>query len=468
MQYAASYARFYIVARGPYDAVKLKPDVIRAGVELDRDLCGELALILPQPIPPMRTFLAMGGIPAYADWVDVCQRVFPPEEWIIRPGDLDLINSLPRDEKIDEIHRVAIERVKALKPDVPDDVIEVGECSFIFESEMVVEIEKKIRITEPATRENLAAFLWHTGKELPEGFSVQELEEIVAQFPGDVKLLAGFFFWASNINHSIDVAKWADLLKIESWDLNTVLAIAAFLGHIRTPIKELPIVVQDHIHISCAILGVRYSHDGILTLLKSHGIPWLFARNVVLIDPSDWSDDPLTVAFVKEDQSVFNIPLVVSNLHFLLATVGEILLPPSPSELWQFDLLPGYPQPSRLLQFFGLPTISIQRDIPANIIDSLINLLGPHTPISLDWVHFFASIKLDDDRLQRVKDLFAFETRPQSDLVMFPTFFKTGGRITIKSFNGSLDSDVLAFFNTRPPSFTRCFIRSLSCILFPI
>jgi hypothetical protein len=465
MQYAPDFARFYITARGPYDAVKMKPDIIRAAAERDRDMCTELAVILPKPVPPMRTFLAMVGISAYADWVDVCQRVFPPDEWVLRAGDQELIRTLPGDHGMDEIHRIAIERVNAMKPEVPDEILGVEESQYHFQAPEVIQIDAGIRVSEPPTLANLRAFLWHTGTELPAGFSVDVLEEIVARFGSDARLLAGFLLWADKNGHRVDATKWAGLIRIERWDLDAILAVAALLLHVAAPV---PASIRALIEVGCAALGVSYTPDGVLALLKRVGVPWLFARNVLLVAPPDWSIRPLTLGWIRDDPLAIKEDLSLDDPRALLVAAGEILCEPPSSSLWQFDLLPNYKYPSRVLQYFGLPTIPAQREISDAVIDAIIAALEPLKPISLEWLHLFAEIKLDDVRLQRIQTLFAFANRPQPDLVFIPTLFRIGGRLAVRAADGTLDADFLTFFSGRPPSFTRFFVRALSSIILPL
>jgi hypothetical protein len=152
----------------------------------------------------------------------------------------------------------------------------------------------------------------------------------------------------------------------------------------------------------------------------------------------------------------------------LFSAVADILLAPPPAALFRYALLPAYPLPPRALAFHRLPPIPQGARLPAAVVDRLLDCLAPLAPLPLQWLHVFAEIKLDGERLERVRGLFAFEAAPRQELLLVPTLFPLGGRLTVKAYDGSVDGDVTLFFGGKPPSFTRRFIRSLSSLIFPL
>jgi hypothetical protein len=466
MPRAAPYARYIVEALGPALALRRHGKLVRAAAAVDRAVCARLAEVLPQPIPPMRTFLSLVNVEAHADYVDACQRMFPPGEWILAgPADLHLINALPRSGDIDEIHRSAIERLGASPEPEEEPPLPPAEVRFSFAQPAVAQIPKPIRATEPAALASVTAFLWHGTGALPDGFAAEDLEAVAEQFPSDARLLTGFFLWEKKHGRPVDTEKWAAKMDFAQKDSSAVYAIAAFLAHVAPPISQ---AVRRLIALGFAILRVQYSHIGLAKLAVSQGIPWIFARGVAAADPSEWPQLAGAVAQLTSDRSLFEKDLSQFSPSAILAAAAEILLPPPQSAVYQYGLLPAYAQSPRALSFHRQPAIPQGTELPDAVVDRIIEFLTPLVPIPLDWLHFFAEVKLDGDRLDRVQALFAFNAQPRTELILVPTLFPVGGRFVIKSADGTMDDDIHIFFSHKPPSFTRRFIRSLSSLILPI
>jgi hypothetical protein len=275
---------------------------------------------------------------------------------------------------------------------------------------------------------------------------------------------AAFFLWTSRNGHEIDTEKWAERLRIDPADKYRILAIATFLGNVRGPVTS---AVRSLIALGFAILGLEYSATAIIELANSRGVPWYFARSVVLADPSEWQSIWLTVARLTADGTVFERDFTILYPSALLIALADILLEPPQAALYQLDEIPAAIAYPRVQSFHRVPPVPGGIEISDAVLDRIISFLTPLIPIPLEWLHFFSAIKLDGRRLESVQKLFSISSRPKHDLIFLPTLFNVGARQTVVAADGSMDRDVRIFFRKRPPSLTRCFIRSLSSSILP-
>jgi hypothetical protein len=113
--------------------------------------------------------------------------------------------------------------------------------------------------------------------------------------------------------------------------MDAVLAIAAFIGHARSPES-----IRALADLGCAICEIPNSEAGVRTLLRKSGILWLFTQN--LARASNWSVNELT--FEGDSNTIF-------------AAAAEILGQPLPTDLAPPPLFPVYPQPPHVGLFEG-------------------------------------------------------------------------------------------------------------------
>jgi hypothetical protein len=119
---APSLLRLAILVDGVADAVRAYPSLVSAAVAVDRDLARQLADRLPKPLPPLPTFLSFVGLPPFAEYVDICQAVIPPGEWVLLPGDAALLQRLPPAPGHAAVRARLAERCAAAAPDKPPPI----------------------------------------------------------------------------------------------------------------------------------------------------------------------------------------------------------------------------------------------------------------------------------------------------------------------------------------------------------
>jgi hypothetical protein len=111
---AKAVARFAVSTLGPERAVQEQWAYVSAAVASDRDVCAELAPYLPESLSPAKTFLSLVPYPQFGPYVEICQKQFPPSEWILKPEDVPVIQALNPFEAIQEVY----ERIGKLQQEV--------------------------------------------------------------------------------------------------------------------------------------------------------------------------------------------------------------------------------------------------------------------------------------------------------------------------------------------------------------
>jgi hypothetical protein len=422
----------------------------------------------------MPTFLAFAGQAQFAEWVDVCQSVIPVSEWVLRATDADLINQLPQSVGSAEVRQLALSRIRAMaQPTVSapaQAIVTVATRHFEFQMPVIAEASERIRATEPATRENVRAFLWHNGQKLPEGFSAETLEAIVRSGASDVRLLTAFFHWATAHGHAINASEWAEQFRLSEMNEAGIAAVASLLSHCSAG-SGLSRSIRRLVEAAFEVLGVALNGSSVERLLRSRrGAGWLLARNVARLENGLCAIRPLVAAALEHDNREFMglLPsLTRTDLPDLFAAAADLLLEPLPQELYLFDdaFPPAYAHPPQLLGFFLDATLPYTRPIDGQVLSQLLDILETAAPLPLCWVEFFAHVLLDDTALGRVQAL--FDLSGGSIHHALPTLFQIGGRRTLTSPDGLVDSDIKAFFCGSRPSLVRTFVRSLRCAVLP-
>lgn len=89
---------FVLYANSRYDGYseisKQFPKYINEALGKSRMISDMFRKELKQPLQPMKTFLSFVGIKEHQEWVNVCQVLIPPHEWMLRAGDAKLIDGL--------------------------------------------------------------------------------------------------------------------------------------------------------------------------------------------------------------------------------------------------------------------------------------------------------------------------------------------------------------------------------------
>jgi hypothetical protein len=424
---ALAISRFAIFCSGRETAATVRNKFVIAAVAVDRELARELANVLPPPVPPMRTFLSFVGLPRYEELVEISQRGFPPGEWILAPGDRELISSLPGEEGLDEIRRVALARLDAVV--VPEiETIELPGRVFELKPIEVASIPEKVRPFEPATIANLKSFLWHADGDLADSFSQEKLDNIVFEHASDLDLLSGFFAYAISRRLELDPLHWSSAFPPKPLGSSFVLAVANLLPHVHFPFAELPTPILSLVKTSLRILGFPFTDHSILKLWRSPAaIPSSFARNLMLVDPLHW---PLPIiASLQGDSDVLQSYLQADfTLPSLFCALVSVLCPPLPSS-------------SQLLPVFSHP-----RDLSGPLANLLVAAVGRYAPLSRSWFDLFSQFGFTQPQLAALRRFFAL------DSVHYPTQFPIESQ---SAFIGAL------------PSLTRRFLRDRSSAILP-
>jgi hypothetical protein len=138
------------------------------------------------------------------------------------------------------------------------------------------------------------------------------------------------------------------------------------------------------------------------------------------------------------------------SLTELLSAASNLFLDPHPHDLFLFGtsfpashaLLP------RILSDFIDPSLPQPREIDPHTLTSLLSALKPFAPLPFDWIEFFTPIALGENSAE-VQSLFDFK-EPGVHWID-PVLFPIGGRRTVSSADGSIDSDVTNSFKNVPP-----------------
>jgi hypothetical protein len=473
---AVSLARLAILSEGVRGAVARHGELVAAAAATDRDLARQLGGDLPRPLVPMPTFLAFVGHAQFSEYVDVCQAVLPASEWVLRPTDAEVIGALPQSSGSAAARAAALARVQGLSPPPAISAVPVTVTTrprtFSFRPPAVVEVCGRIRPSEPATLENVRAFLWHTGEALPEGFTPEALEAIVSEHSCDSKLLTAFFLWATAHGRALDGVGWSRFVRVSRIGESAVACVAALLGHFPTG-GSLPRSVLVLVELAFEFLGLPLSVASVGRVLRQRrGAAWLLARNVTRADSALFGGaiSALRRAALDGDAGGFValLPSVTrADVGELFSAAAELLLRPLPQELYLFDATfpPAYADAPQLLDFFLDATLPYPRPLDGAVLRPLLETLERLRPLHFCWVEFFGQILLDEATAVRVRSLFSFEGGTAHHA--FPTLFPIGGRRTLASADGSVDNDARAFFDGGRPSLTRAFVRGLRCAVLP-
>jgi hypothetical protein len=87
-------------------------------VATDRDLATKLAPFL-SGLPPLKTFLSFAKAGVFPELVDRCIREMPANDWILLPGDGEIIDSLPESALLDIWKSVVSQGLAGFTQEIP-------------------------------------------------------------------------------------------------------------------------------------------------------------------------------------------------------------------------------------------------------------------------------------------------------------------------------------------------------------
>ncbi|KAK8892756.1 hypothetical protein M9Y10_029997 [Tritrichomonas musculus] len=332
----------------------------------------------------------------------------------------------------------------------------------------------------PAVDENcgtlyeVISFLWHSRANLPESIKPEDLEKLALENPRNVKLLIGFFSWASTHNYKIDLTKWQNKIYVKRHTNSWLFAIALFASNIHCSFLQIPLPIIKvfqrcftsfgYPSISKASLAHGYRH---LT-----GIRWLIVRNIIAIDPSFFSDYPLIVIELTKNMDTFKKYFDeldtqdYNKVNFdTFIGINDILFNPARKEMIQMLTIPTNRSfNSKLYSFKDISVIPKQIEIPNELLESIITALQKAKNVSYNYFAFFMNIKMTKVQFSRVYDIF-FKDRQSSDLArkfMLPSLF-----VSETGKSAYMEDEAIRFYSRKPPSLTRAFFRSLLCQFAP-
>ncbi|OHT17034.1 hypothetical protein TRFO_12736 [Tritrichomonas foetus] len=445
----------------------------------NREMLDLYKTYMKQPFPPMPTFLSLSDVSEHKDWVEICQQVINPYEWVIRENDSEALNRIPNNEKTKEINKIVEDRIRALrkKPKpagTPTNQLSWRAPAFNFQNDYKVAEGPQMHKNEKSkTLFGLISFLWHSNNPLPEGVTAEEIEEFALNNNRNPKLLAGFFSWANKNNYKINYKKWADKVYIKRYTKLWLFAFASFLSNIHCPFTDIPLPIVNQIQKCLVSFGYQILTKPALIhgYQHNHGVEWLIFRNTIAIDPDFFSDYPLVVAELTNNMDLFKKhfdELLPGQQDGLLSTfigINSFLFEPKPEEMMYTSLVPtNHFIHSKLMTFKTISRIPVQVELPVELLESIISCFQRQKFVSYDFFAFFMNIKMNKEQFDRVHDIFFNSTgvTEWTRKVLLPSLFLFDtGKSEV------LQDDAILFYSRKPPSLTRAFYRSLLCSFAP-
>lgn len=436
--------------------------------EKDRSIAKIFAEHLEQPLAPMKTFLSFIGVKKHEAWVSICQHIIPPSEWELQNGDLDMINELPRDEGIDEIHREAIERlnVESKKENTGVIIRKRSSSQALLKVQEITPFElkpvdvvkgPKIRETEPETLYNVISYLWHSKDDLPESLKPEDLEELTLSNLRDDRLVIGFLTYAYRTKYQLNVDQWISRLSTIKRNL---LCIALFLRMVTFKFEEMPSELKQMIKEYLWDIGYGTMKKEALAnaYVKESGNKWFFIRSIIGIDLEYFRDIPLIqLEYNNEEKYIkefFDTANENTSLNEGYIAIIWHFLKPDYSELRQTYSLPSnFPIDPCLLPFDEQTVITKPIELSKEVISSMIAAVKRQKYYSLILIKLVYNIKLDQEEFNIL-----INHSPESDSLLnlfLPLHYMEENPNIKKS---------IMFYENKPPSFSRAFTRSVFSI----
>lgn len=328
---------------------------LREGAEKSREIANFLAQhftpqMLTKPLPTFLSFIdskqdfPSGGLDAnsvsplskWYEYVDLCQQLIEPEQWVILETDEEKIKSLP-DHKNGYIER-ALEILHNIHPKEKSNLQNTNDDLEVFEiDERSLHFRLDKKMLQKDSLYELTMFLWHssgikeqidedllddneiedqthlneviggiekkfiTGKRGLQNMTYEEIEELaLSSLDNDASLdlIIGFFNYSSVNHKTIQLNRWLDKINIKQYDDKHILMISLFLENVHCPFHQLPLKISILAQNSLTSFGYPLMTKAMLALAYEQltGIRWFLVRSIIGIDPDFFKEFP-TIAF---------------------------------------------------------------------------------------------------------------------------------------------------------------------------
>ena len=377
--------------------------------------------MLVKPVPTFLSFVGSNfqkgskNFKKWGDYVDLCQQIIEPENWILQPDDKERIEMLVDHDN--GVKQKAIELIPQSENIIEssplhsenNEIFDIDERSFHFIFHPIG--QHKTNKFEDLFSEDelygLTVFLWHSQKSeffINKKFSFSDLEEIALNNPDNINLLIGFFNYCSLNNKPIQLKRWCDVITVEKYKPKEILMLALFFENIHCKFNQLPLKVSILAQNTFTSFGFPLMTKSLLIRAFQilTGVKWFFVRSLIGIDPDSFSEYSIILGneYRKNEQNTLNIPmnnnnepLTISLFEYFVGISSSLFLPTEYdlnemiiSPVWDFPTNRKWP--IRMLSFTGLPKVGLQHikldeKIFNDIIEKVKNEEQPKSEILL-------------------------------------------------------------------------------------
>ena len=466
------------------------PSYVLTAIKLDRQIAKTFSSYIHQPLNLFPTFLSFIGIDEHKEWVATCSKRIDPSEWVLDSNDIELIDKyIDLGENQDSMKRTIISRLEGMRTHqfiaVQESVAQMHAFAIDMNlsniqplystkrsdtytpvniSDLKIPEALPVHSTEPGTVSNLTSFLYYSSSPLPSNINGDYLNDLALSNSKNMRLLSGFFLWASQNKYSLDVDKWTKKLRIWEFNKESLLAVCLFLLNVKGPIAqygELFTSIIDKFFVRYGYKG--FSKENVVDAYETkNGLLWYLARNIILMDTEYFDDHPLILSELTLNRKKFKDYFVHLPEHadpsavisgFI--SVCNVLAKPDPNDMELDISFPSnYKFPLQVRHFKQKVFSLTARKVPKDLIEALINCLKKQSIIPLNFFNFFSTCQLVDDQYERVHDLFFSSQNSASTRRIIAPVYRL--LEPIKNIN-----TIYYFYAFKPPSFSRAFFRSL-------
>jgi hypothetical protein len=261
------FGRFAVEQFGADRALSISKEVCLLAAEADPVVARAVAPFLDQPLKPMRTFIAFSDCAKHSDWVQHCRETIPESDWI-REEDSAIVSESP-----------------------------IKERQFQFgPAEPRRGIDRLFDETFYSIVSYLTHFTPNVTRTLP--LRVESLETFALSNTDDIRLVIGFFFYASSVGfHTTRISEWTERLTTSRTD-SDLYAVSLFLTNLSIPVARWPpglaafigrhLLFHGHSNLTAESLARAFQRE--------RGVRWYFIRSVISIDPTPLTAYPLVRA----------------------------------------------------------------------------------------------------------------------------------------------------------------------------
>ncbi|OHT13830.1 hypothetical protein TRFO_15963 [Tritrichomonas foetus] len=503
------------------NALNLLLPYLKEGAEKSREIADLLAdHITPQTLTkPVPTFLSFvhakkdKKADKWKDYVDLCQQIIEPENWIILIDDKEKINNLINhnngiiEKALDIIKKLEDERDSQEHAEEDDsnsplnnlEIFEIDEREFHFRYSKIDSEELFVKDREQETKliYNITNLLWHSKKEssVLDIMTFEELEELALEnCSSDINLLIGFFNFCSLFKKQIQLKKWCEAIEIEKYDDKNIFMISLFFENIHCKFNQLPLKVSLLAQNSLTSFGFPLMTKTLLIRAYQQltGIQWFLVRSLIGIDPEYFKEYPIIESdffhpnefkVTNEDQvSLFEYYIGVSSVYFkpkedLRGKVelsieknddskkengenSEMELNPiwfyPTNRIWPFSKMKMFTNLSRI----GKPPVKINDLIFEDLINKTKREVKPNPEILL----ILMNIELTNEQRKTVEEIFLSDNEAVSKFFASQFLSLSGGFEMSNRDSSQKEPEINPnLYFDKPPSFTLKIFRTLLC-----